>query len=237
MSSLRLCLATQNPHKVEELRALIAFHAPELEPRLPLISLAALGIHDEVLEDGADFAANATKKAKAAHERSKLWALADDSGLEVTALSGAPGIYSARYGGAPRPGQTHDARNREALLDALREVPMAQRQARFVCVLCLYGASEPGSPATVILTRGECKGRLLFTEEGSGGFGYDPLFVPDEEELGAARLDRRLAGRTYAELLPEDKNRLSHRGRALAVMLSTLRALADGQALPVAQAL
>ena len=220
---LRLCLSTQNQHKVGELRELLALHAPALLPRFHVLSLVDLGISDEPIEDGVDFAANATIKAKAAFERTGLWSLADDSGLEVDALDGAPGLYSARYGGTPAPGQTRDARNREVLLNALRDVPESKRQARFVCVLCLYGgtAAEP----IVILRRGECTGRMLLHERGENGFGYDPLFVPNEYEIDAAKLAPRLYGRTYAELSSDEKSRLSHRARALCNLLPDLEQL------------
>lgn len=226
---LSLCLATQNQHKIAELRELFFLHAPKLLPKIRLLSTSDLNLHDEVVEDGADFAENARKKAEAAHNKSGLWALSDDSGLEVAALDGAPGLYSARYGGAPRPGQTRDARNREKLLADLEKIPEGKRQARFVCVLCLFGRATPHSPPSAILRFGACNGRLLFAEHGAGGFGYDPIFVPDEEELRVAKLDPHLAGRTYAELLSEEKNRLSHRARALIGMREALSALVEGK--------
>ena len=220
---LRLVLATHNAHKVQELLALLYAYAPELAGRLTLVSLAELGIGDEVVEDGASFADNALIKARAAHERTGLWALADDSGLEVTALHGAPGVHSARYGGEPR----SDARNLAALLAALGEVPAAQRGARFVCTLALYGRTAE-APSTY-LRSGECRGSLLFAPVGSQGFGYDPIFVPDPSELAAAGLaDANLAGKTYAELSAAQKNRLSHRTRAVAAMVPVLRALGAG---------
>ena len=136
---LRLCLATQNPHKVSELYALLTAMLPSLQGRLSLVSLAELGVHDDVVEDGETFADNARKKAEAAHRRTGLWSLADDSGLMVDALDGAPGVHSARYAGEPR----SDARNLAALLEALRGVPTAQRTARAAGignVLLLVGA-------------------------------------------------------------------------------------------------
>lgn len=230
---LRICLATQNQHKVVELRQLLPQHAPELAPRIELVSLADLGIRDEVLEDGDGFSDNALKKAQAAHNLTRLWCLADDSGLVVRALGGAPGVHSARYGGEPHPGQSRDARNREVLLHALANVPESERQARFVCVLCLYGepAQDSARPQT-ILRRGVCNGTLLTKERGEGGFGYDPLFVPTAEELAAAQLDPSLAGRTYAELTAEQKNHISHRTRALTSLIPVLEALASGHPLP-----
>lgn len=220
---LPLCLATQNPHKIEELRQLFALHAKELLHRLQLLSLTDLGIADDVVEDGIDFAENARKKAEAAYSRTGYFSLADDSGLEVTALGGAPGLYSARYGGAPRPGQSRDARNREVLLAALQAVQSPQRQARFVCTLCLYG-QPPGAAAPIaIFGNGECRGSLLHAEHGAFGFGYDSLFVPEKTALHAADLPVELLGRTYAELSSEQKNRTSHRARALQALLPELR--------------
>lgn len=229
---LRICLATQNQHKVVELRQLLPQHAPELAQRIELVSLADLGIQDEVVEDGADFSDNALKKAQAAHNLTRLWCLADDSGLAVRALGGAPGVHSARYGGEPHPGQSRDARNREVLLHAMANVPESGRQARFVCVLCLCGEQPGEARPQTILRRGVCNGTLLSAERGEGGFGYDSLFVPTAEELAAGHLDHALAGRTYAELSAEQKNRLSHRTRALLALIPVLEALASGQPLP-----
>ena len=223
---LTICLATQNQHKVGELRELLALHAPELLPRLRVVSLAELGISDEPIEDGADFDANARIKSQAAFAASGFLSLADDSGLEVTALDGAPGLYSARYGGPPRPGQSRDARNREVLLEALRDVPEAARQARFVCVLSLLGKAQDGSPIDII-RRGACSGHMLFAEHGENGFGYDPLFVPEAHELAAAGLAQTRIGLTYAELSPDEKSRLSHRARALCNLIADLTALSN----------
>lgn len=225
----RLVLATQNAHKVQELLAILHAAAPELARQLTLVSLAELGIGDEVVEDGASFADNALIKARAAHERTGLWALADDSGLEVTALHGAPGVHSARYGGEPR----SDARNLAALLAALSAVPAAQRGARFVCTLALYGREQTAQAPIARLRDGQCRGSLLFAPSGTQGFGYDPIFVPDPNELAAAGLaDAQLAGRTYAELSAAQKNRLSHRTRAVTAMVPALRALGAGSPLP-----
>lgn len=231
---VELVLATQNRHKVTELLALLADSAPELTPQLRLISLAELGISDEVVEDGASFADNATIKARAAHERTGLWALADDSGLEVAALGGAPGIHSARYGGEPR----SDARNLAALVTALTDVPAEHRQARFVCTLALCGRGPAAAGSAVAtpelrLRSGQCCGRLRSTPVGTQGFGYDPLFIPDPHELAAAGLPASLAGKTYAELAAADKNRLSHRTRAVQALVPILRALCAGAGTPL----
>lgn len=216
-----LCLATQNRHKVEELLALLVGLAPELQGRMRLTSLADLGVQDDVVEDGATFADNAIIKARAAHERTGLWSLSDDSGLEVDALAGAPGIHSARWAGEPR----SDGRNIDKLLTDLAQVPASQRQAQFACTLCLYGQPEGQSRPQIVVRQGVCRGTLRDSLAGRGGFGYDPLFVPDPQELAAAGLPDSLRGLTYAELSSEDKNRLSHRTRAVAALLPDLLAL------------
>lgn len=182
----RVVLATSNPGKVKELAR--AFPAWELE---------GLSAHPGVTlppETGTTFEENAALKATAAAAATGLPALADDSGLCVDALDGAPGVHSARYAG-----DGGDAANRAKLLAALRGVPAPARTARFVCVLAL---STPDG--RVERVRGECEGMLLDAERGSGGFGYDPLFVP------------RGHARTFAEMTVEEKEPLSHRGRAIA---------------------
>ena len=218
---LRLCLATQNPHKVSELYALLTAMLPSLQGRLSLVSLAELGVHDDVVEDGETFADNARKKAEAAHRRTGLWSLADDSGLMVDALDGAPGVHSARYAGEPR----SDARNLAALLEALRGVPTAQRTARFQCTLCLVGRDALGE--VCLLRSGRCEGTLRSDPLGLHGFGYDPLFVPNPAELHAAGLPAALCGRTFAELTADQKNRLSHRTRAVQALSPLLIALCE----------
>ncbi len=228
---LQLVLATQNRNKTRELGELLRDQAGELAARLRVISLAELGIQDEPVEDGETLADNALIKARAAFERTGLWSLADDSGLAVAALGGAPGVHSARYGGEPR----SDARNIEVLLAALRDVPAERRQARFECTLCLYGRPAGSQDLEFRLRSGQCAGSLLYTPVGTQGFGYDPLFVPEPAELVEAGLpSAELAGRTYAELNAAQKNQLSHRTRALRAMLPLLRALADGAPLPPA---
>jgi XTP/dITP diphosphohydrolase len=188
---VRLVLATRNRHKVEELRDALGLSGVKLEtlddhPEVP-----------EVVEDGATFEDNARKKAREVAEATGLPALADDSGLVVDALGGEPGVHSARYAGEA----SDDAANRAKLL---REMSgEADRRAAFECVLVL---AEPGGREEVVA--GTCRGALLGEERGSGGFGYDPLFVP-EPGPGAD-------GRTFAEMSLAEKRELSHRGRALA---------------------
>lgn len=200
-----LVVATANRGKVRELRALLA----GLDLRVAgLDELAPVAFPEE----GDDYEANAAAKARAAADQLGLPALADDSGLEVEALGGAPGPRSARYGG---PGLDDVARS-ALLLRELAARPGATRRARFVCVAAL---ALPGGETAV--ARGECAGTLAEAPRGSGGFGYDPVFVADE----AGSRD----GRTLAELTAAEKERVSHRARALAALRPRLAALAAGR--------
>ena len=192
-----LVVASRNPHKLAELRQLLA------DLPLDLRSLGAYPDCPEVVEDGATFADNAIKKAKAAVACTGEWALADDSGLEVDALCGQPGVHSARFAGEPR----DDARNNAKLLGLLAAVPRERRRARFRSVIALAG---PAGELDVV--EGRVEGVIVEEPRGAGGFGYDPLFLLPE------------LGRTMAELSPEEKNALSHRGRAIAALAERLRA-------------
>lgn len=192
---MRVVLATTNGGKIEELESLFA-GSP-----LELVRVASL---PAVEETGKTYAENAALKAKAAAAATGQWALADDSGLEVEALGGRPGLESARYAG---PGGT-DAQRREKLLKEMRGKAPAYRKARFVCVMAL--ASPDGQ---VHFAEGECLGRIAPAERGTGGFGYDPiLWLPD-------------FGKTMAELDLSEKNRISHRARAAEKMIRLARAL------------
>lgn len=158
----------------------------------------------EAAETGLSFVENAIIKARNAAQHSGLPALADDSGLEVDALHGAPGIYSARFAGA----NADDAANNRKLLDLIADIPEAQRSARFQCVLVFMRHASDPSP---LICQGTWEGRLLHAPRGEAGFGYDPLFyIPDLQQ-------------TSAELSPARKNQLSHRGQALAKLLAALR--------------
>jgi len=183
---VKLLIATRNPHKLREIREV--FHLPELE----LVSLDAFPAAPEVVEDGETFEANAVKKARTLSEATGLRTVADDSGLEVEALGGRPGVHSARYAGEP----CSDDANNAKLLQALAAEP--NRKACFRCVIAL---ARPGEETRVV--EGRCQGWIADAARGDGGFGYDPLFIPDGHE------------QTFGEMDPADKNRISHRGRAL----------------------
>jgi len=190
-------LASNNAGKVREFNALLAGLDFEIAPQ------AQYQVPD-IEETGLTFVENAILKARNAASHARLPALADDSGLEVDALNGAPGIYSARYAG---PGAS-DGENLAKLLSMLNGVPEAQRTARFQCVLVyMRHALDP----TPLIVQGTWEGRILTEPRGRGGFGYDPVFfVPTH-------------GCASAELAPEVKNTLSHRGQALRQLLATLR--------------
>ena len=193
---MRLLVATGNAGKLREFQRLLE--------GFELVRPADLGLALEVEEDRPDFAGNARKKAEAYAAASGLPCLADDSGLEVDALGGAPGVHSARYAGAT--GDAKDAANNRKLLEALTGV--ADRRARFRCVLVLvHGDGRPWAEA-----EGRCEGRIGDALRGEGGFGYDPLFWPEDAP-----------GRAMAELSPEEKNALSHRGRAARALAAKLR--------------
>jgi XTP/dITP diphosphohydrolase len=192
-----LLIATTNAGKLAEIQAALK----ELPVRI--LSLKDFAGAPEVVEDGATYEENALKKARTLAAFSGLPALADDSGLEVDALGGAPGIYSARYSGE----DADDARNNRKLLDALAGLPEERRGARFVCVLAL--SAQQGER----LFRAECLGRIAYASRGVNGFGYDPLFF-------YAPL-----GQTFGELDRTTKSRVSHRGLALRRLKAALPAL------------
>ena len=181
---MRLVLATRNPHKLRELSALMRPHT--VDPLPDEIELPP--------ETGTTFADNALGKARAAAAATGRPAIADDSGIEAAALNGAPGVWSARYAG-------DDATDEENLAKLLREVP-ADGDTR-VAYVCAMAFVEPGGAEDVV--HGRCEGRLTHEPRGSGGFGYDPAFVPDDYPRDQ---------RTMAELTPDEKDDISHRGRA-----------------------
>jgi len=198
-------MATRNAGKVRELRDLLQGLGIEL------LSLTDFPDLPEIPEEGATFAENAGAKAREVARLTHLPALADDSGLEVAALGGRPGVFSARYAqDRTQPEVPGDADNWGKLLEEMAGVPWEEREARFVCAIAL---ALPGG--RVFTARGECGGYIALEPRGEYGFGYDPVFwVPE-------------FGRTMAELGPEVKNRLSHRARALAALRDILISLKD----------
>lgn len=204
---MKLVLATRNRGKIKELSALLAPLGYEV------VSLEDFPGVPEVPEDGATFAENAVKKATAVARHTGHLVLADDSGLEVDCLGGAPGVLSARFAGE----HGNDRANNEKLLALLAGVPTEKRTARFRCVVAV------ATPAGEVWTaEGSCEGIIADAPRGEGGFGYDPLFYVPE------------LGKTFAELEPEVKNRLSHRARALAGAWEILARLARSGSSPAA---
>lgn len=195
----KIVLATGNQGKVKEMSDVLADFGFEV------IAQTELGIESPE-ETGLTFVENALLKARYASKMSGLPAIADDSGLVVAALNGAPGLYSARYAGVEGAGA--DAANRQKLLAELANVEQAQRQAKFVsCIVMLQHELDP-SP---IIAEGECHGTIGFAEIGDNGFGYDSLFFSPE------------TGCTFAQLETAEKKKISHRARALAVLKSKLQ--------------
>ncbi|GAA5131968.1 RdgB/HAM1 family non-canonical purine NTP pyrophosphatase [Pseudonocardia adelaidensis] len=195
---MKVLLATRNPGKLAELRRMLA------DARVEVLGLADVPEYPEAPETGATFADNALAKARDAAAATGLPSVADDSGLAVDALNGMPGVLSARWSG--RHGD--DVANLELLLGQLGDVPDERRGAAFVCAAALV---VPDGPEIVV--HGEWPGRIVRAPRGTGGFGYDPIFVPDGEE------------RTSAELSPQEKDAASHRGRAMRALLPHLHAL------------
>ena len=193
---MRIVLATSNPGKVRELQAMLQSRGIEILPQSDFTQESAA-------ETGLSFVENAILKARHAARLSGLPAIADDSGIEVDALKGAPGIYSARYAGV---GAT-DEQNLRKLRDAIRNVPMHQRTARYQCALAFMRWELDPSPT---VCQASWEGVLIDTPRGAGGFGYDPIFELPERGL------------TVAELTPLEKNRISHRAQALRALLEKL---------------
>ena len=194
----RLLVATRNEGKLRELRALLAI------PDLQLETLAQHPLIGDLEEIGVTFEANARAKAIHAARRAGMLALGEDSGLEVDALGGAPGVYSARYSGA----HGDDSANVAKLLQQLAHAD--NRRARFVCAVAI---AEPDGEVTAT-ARGACEGAIALAPRGQAGFGYDPVFLPD----GAP-------GRTMAELNQDEKAAISHRGQALRRIAPFLRSI------------
>jgi XTP/dITP diphosphohydrolase len=199
-----LLVASRNQKKLAELRRVLDGAGLS---GLTLVSLNDVAPFDEAPETGATFEDNALAKARDAFVATGLPSVADDSGLEVAALNGMPGVLSARWSG----NHGDDAGNTELLLAQLHNVPDDRRGAAFVSACALVSESDE------VVVRGEWPGSIAREPRGDGGFGYDPVFLPDDPDIG---------GRTAAELSSAEKDAISHRGRALALLLPALRALA-----------
>ena len=200
---IELLIATTNRGKFAEVESSLK-HLP-----LKIIQLQSLKNFPAVVEDGATYEQNALKKARTLAEYSGYLTLADDSGLEVDALNGSPGIYSARYSGA----EGNDQKNNDKLLAVLKHVPDEKRTARFVCVLALCGPNSSGVKRWTV--RESCEGRIAFAPKGNSGFGYDPIFFYPPW------------GITFGEINRETKARVSHRGKALKKFAQVLPSIID----------
>ncbi len=201
---MQLLFASSNPHKVREVRQILEGEG------LSVMGLDTLDdVPDEPVEDGETFADNAQSKAVYYTRVTKRWCLADDSGLVVDALGGAPGVHSARYAGTDGTRAERDQANNAKLIRELDGVPPSQRTARFVCAMCLVNPAG----TVVAAATGSVEGVIGHTPRGDNGFGYDPLF-----ELPGL-------GCTSAELPPEKKNALSHRGDAARMIAARIREL------------
>ena len=188
--------ASQNKGKIKEMEAITKAFG------MTVISRGEAGIADvDIIEDGKTFEENSLKKAREIMKLCGKATIADDSGVEVDALGGEPGVFSARYAGD----ECDDKKNRDKLLEALAEVPLEKRTGRFVSAISMVWPD-----GKEITARGECEGHIIFEERGEHGFGYDSLFVPEGHE------------KTFAELPPEEKNKISHRANALNLLKNKL---------------
>ena len=197
---MELILASRNQKKIKEMETILATHFPGVR----ILSLDDVGFEGDIEENGTTYEENALIKARTAVEAGhhQYPAIADDSGLSVDALNGAPGVYSARYAG----GHGDDAANNALLLKNLAHLPEAERTARFVC--CIALVYPDGREMTV---RGETEGLIINEARGNGGFGYDPYFYYPP------------FGKTFSELSAEEKNAISHRGKAIAKLAEKLK--------------
>ena len=224
---MKLVVATHNEGKLVEIKRILAEQLAQLADRFELITAGSLGLPDPV-ETGVTFEQNALLKARDVASRTGLPAIADDSGIIVDILGGAPGILSARWSGV----HGDDKANNALLLKQLSDIPDRFLTARFRCAAALAipdACSEVPEGSVMLHTHGfetvrmgEMIGHLLREERGNNGFGYDPIFVPDEQPI---RNGVQMEGLTSAELTQEEKNSISHRGHALRVLLPELQAL------------
>lgn len=189
---MKIIAATKNKNKLREFG--------EILKGFEIISQEEAGVDIDVEETGTTFEENSLLKAKAIFEATGITAIADDSGLCVDALGGEPGVYSARYGG-----EGYDDKGRvQLLLKNMKEIPDEKRTARFVCAITMVGKEG------IITARGECEGKIDYSPKGENGFGYDPVFFVEKY------------GKTMAEIYPEEKNSISHRGKALKIFAEKL---------------
>ena len=189
---MKIIAATKNKNKLREFG--------EILKGFEIISQEEAGVDIDVEETGTTFEENSLLKAKAIFEATGITAIADDSGLCVDALGGEPGVYSARYGG-----EGYDDKGRvQLLLKNMKEIPDEKRTARFVCAITMVGKEG------IITARGECEGKIDYSPKGENGFGYDPVFFVEKY------------GKTMAEISPEEKNSISHRGKALKIFAEKL---------------
>lgn len=193
----QIVFATNNAHKLEELRQIMG-------NRFEVLSLADINCHEDIPEDQPTIEGNARQKAEYIREHYGYDCFSDDTGLEIDALGGEPGVHSARYGGV-----AHDSeRNIDKVLRLMADVPMEQRTAHFRTAICLLMGGEEH------LFEGRVEGHILTERHGTGGFGYDSIFQPVEGD-----------GRTFAQMAPDEKNAISHRGRAVAKLVQFLQML------------
>ena len=193
----QIVFATNNAHKLEELRQIMG-------ERFEVLSLADINCHEDIPEDKPTIEGNARQKAEYIREHYGYDCFSDDTGLEIDALGGEPGVHSARYGGV-----AHDSeRNIDKVLRLMADVPMEQRTAHFRTAICLLMDGEEH------LFEGRVDGHILTERHGTGGFGYDSIFQPLEGD-----------GRTFAQMAPDEKNAISHRGRAVARLVQFLQGL------------
>lgn len=186
---MKIVFASGNKHKIEEFGAILSRYIPDME----ILSMKEAHILDDIVEDGLTFEENAFIKARTVAKYGYI-GVADDSGLSVDALHGAPGIYSARYAGE----HGNDKKNNLKLLEDMKNIE--NRSGAFVCTIAC--AFPENSSCEDFCVRGECRGKILYEEKGEGGFGYDPLFFVEEY------------GKTFGELSPDEKNKISHRAVA-----------------------
>lgn len=185
----KIVVSTGNYHKIDEIKNILK------DLPFEVISKDQIGLKDlEIIEDGITLEENSIKKAKALSKNTDYMIIADDSGLFVDALNGEPGIYSSRFGGE----EGNYSKNNEKLLKELKDISFENRNASFKTVIALIKENKE-----IITVEGECKGRISFKNKGKGGFGYDPLFIPEGYD------------KSFSELGEEEKNKISHRGKAL----------------------